>query len=179
MQQVIHIHGGDTFLDEISFLAYLQQKSYNPFRGNKWRRDWIKAKLPTPPYEVGLLDMPSPKQATYVARKIRFEKVFPYLNDEGTILIGESLGGAFLLKYLTESTFPRPIQQLHLVATVIDKSGFVFDLLKISTLSDSIEKIFIYHSIDDPSVPYSHGERLSKFLPTAEFLTFSDRGHFS
>jgi predicted alpha/beta hydrolase family esterase len=93
------------------------------------------------------------------------------------------------LKYLTENTFPRLIKQLHLVATVLDETDmppyedylgdFAFDISKIPTITQQVNDIYIYHSTDDPVVPYSHGQRLSAFLPTAKFLTFEDRGHFS
>ncbi|MDR0860065.1 MAG: hypothetical protein LBO09_03640 [Candidatus Peribacteria bacterium] len=59
--------------------------------------------------------------AYYWARKIWFEKIFPYLNNEGTILIGHSLGAMFLLKYLSENTFPQPLSQLHLISSSIDE----------------------------------------------------------
>jgi hypothetical protein len=36
-------------------------------------------------------EMPNAKPAIYKARKIWFEKLFPYLNDEGVTLIGHSL----------------------------------------------------------------------------------------
>jgi hypothetical protein len=76
-------------------------------------------------------EMPNSKNASYKARKIWFEKLFPYLNDEGIILIGLSLGTIFLLKYLTENTFPKTISQLHLVGTVPDKQDkSVFFVLK-------------------------------------------------
>jgi predicted alpha/beta hydrolase family esterase len=93
-----------------------------------------------------------------------------------------------LLKYLTENTFPQPITQLHLVGTVLDEQempefedylgDFSFDLTKIPTITEQVEHIFIYHSKDDDCCPYSHAERLATFLPEADFLTFTDRGHF-
>ena len=43
-----------------------------------------------------------------------FEKALPYFGEEN-ILIGHSLGGSFLLKYLSEH-FLENISQVHLVA---------------------------------------------------------------
>jgi predicted alpha/beta hydrolase family esterase len=65
--------------------------------------------------------MPNGRMASYTARKIWFEKLFPYLNDEKTILIGHSLGATFLLKYLSENIFPQSISKLCLVASSIDE----------------------------------------------------------
>ena len=35
--------------------------------------------------------MPNKYNASYKARKIWFEKIFPYLNDEDLVLVGHSL----------------------------------------------------------------------------------------
>lgn len=49
----------------------------------------------------------------------------------------------------------------------------------ISNLASKAEQIFIYHSTDDPVVPYSHAEKIAAYLPSAKLVTFTDRGHFS
>jgi predicted alpha/beta hydrolase family esterase len=72
---------------------------------------------------------------------------------------------------------------LHLVAGVLDDEqeylgDFLPDIKKISQLAKEIKYIYIYHSTDDPLVPYSHAERLAQALPQATLLTFEDRGHF-
>ncbi|MDR0608411.1 MAG: alpha/beta hydrolase, partial [Candidatus Peribacteria bacterium] len=154
------------------------------------KRYWcnrIKSNLPSD-YQMFIPEMPNSKNASYKARKIWFEKLFPYLNDEGTILIGHSLGTIFLLKYLTENTFPKTISQLHLVGTILDEQempefedylgDFAFDITTIPSITKQVKQVFIYHSKDDDCCPYSHAERLSAFLPDATLLTFTDRGHF-
>ena len=55
---------------------------------------------------------------------------------------------------------------------------FSFNPIYISNIPAQTEKIFLYHSKDDTTVPYSQAERLSKLLPSAKMLTFQDRGHF-
>jgi predicted alpha/beta hydrolase family esterase len=92
------------------------------------------------------------------------------------------------LKYLTENQFPRKIKQLHLVGTVLDEQDlpaddnylgdFLFDISQIPALTKQVENIYIYHSKDDESCPYSHAERLKSYLPEAVLTTFTDRGHF-
>ncbi|NOZ43581.1 MAG: hypothetical protein GXP45_00120 [bacterium] len=67
--------------------------------------------------------MPNKQRADYHARKIWFEKLFPYINsskESKLILIGHSLGAIFLAKYLSENTFPKTIDQLHLISSVFD-----------------------------------------------------------
>jgi len=41
------------------------------------------------------------------------------------------------------------------------------------------EKYFLYHSKDDPIVPFMDLEKYLKALPTAKEMIFEDRGHFS
>jgi predicted alpha/beta hydrolase family esterase len=134
--------------------------------------------------------MPSPQNAKYAEWKLWIEKYFSILQGD-IILIGHSLGAAFLLKYISESGFPVSIAQLHLVATPVadtEKESLCdFKLknfeLKVSRDIDlgkaDVNKIFLYHSVDDEVVPYSDTEKLHKALPQAEFLTFQDMGHFS
>jgi len=131
--------------------------------------------------------MPNKHMACYQARKIWFEKIFPYLNDEELTMIGHSLWWMFLLKYISENWFPKKIKQLHLASSCLDETDmpreeaymgdFLFDLEKIPKIQNFVEKIFIYHSTDDPVVPYSHAERLHTYLPKAQLITLTDRGH--
>jgi hypothetical protein len=88
MQQIIHIHGGNCFPDMQAYYAYLKQKEYNPLEEKKRRGNRMKEQLPT--HQYLLPQMPNSNNATYEGRKIWFEKLFPYLNDEATILIGHS-----------------------------------------------------------------------------------------
>jgi hypothetical protein len=94
----------------------------------------------------------------------------------------------FLAKYLSENTFPKRIAQLHLVAGVFDESNlpegendlvdFVFDPAGLQNLDKQVDKIFLYHSKDDPVVPFSHVEKYKSCLPKAQVFVFKDRGHF-
>ena len=100
--------------------------------------------------------------------------------------IYDSLWVIFLTKYLSENWFSKKINQLHLVSWVFNNKGQgqslwnfnLIDVDKLSGLEDITEKIFIYHSKDDPCVPYEHAKKYLKYLPNAEFLSFEDRGHF-
>lgn len=56
---------------------------------------------------------------------------------------------------------------------------FAYDPSIIPNLERQTEEIFLYHSTDDPSVPYSHAEKIKAYLPKAKLITFTDRGHFS
>ncbi len=186
MKQIIYIGGWDRFPDIDSLCKAFEKRTYDPFKENKKRSDWLKEQLILN-YQMIKPDMPNRDMASYRAWKIWFEKIFPYLNDEDLVLVGHSLWWNFLMKYLWENIFPKKIKQLHLVAAVVDGSDrpadkqylwdFAFDVNNIKKLENIAEEIFIYHSTDDPTVPYSHAEKIKSYLPKAKLITFTDRGH--
>ncbi len=65
--------------------------------------------------------MPNKTNAQFEEWKIWFEKFIPFLND-GVILVGHSLGGVFLAKYLSENKFPKKIGGVFLVSAVYEKN---------------------------------------------------------
>jgi uncharacterized protein len=175
--QIVFIHGGDARANNEEFYAFLRTIPYNPYavEQKKWREN-IKEVLSTT-HECLLPRMPNAMQADYTAWSIWFEKIIPYLRD-GVILVGHSLGGGFLLRYLTEHTLPVSIAQLHLVAPVIDDvdcpgvDGFTIDI------AATIDTIHLWHSRDDDSVPIHHSERLAVKCPEPATHYFEGRGHF-
>ncbi len=188
MKQLIFIHGWSRFPDNDAFCKELEKQEYHPFEEKKRRVNRLAEQLISQ-YQTIKTDMPNKQMASYKARKIWFEKIFPYFNNEDLIVIGNSLGAMFLIKYLWENNFPKTIKQLHLVAAVVDASDrspdkqylwdFEFNPDIFSKIQEKVEQIFIYHSTDDPIVPYAHAEKIKAYLPKAKLVTFTDRGHFS
>lgn len=137
-------------------------------------------------YECLVPQMPNNRNADYVAWKIWFEKYFWLLSEESVVLIWYSLWWIFLLKWLSENDFPKTIGQLHLVAPVSSNSwlvdeviwNFEFDFSNLPQIEKQCDEITIYHSKDDPLVPYAQSEELVKHLPKARLETFGDRWHF-
>jgi pimeloyl-ACP methyl ester carboxylesterase len=181
--QIIFIHGGDSFDDDEDFFASLREREYDPYAPEvgKWK-NWIKESV-TETHDFIAPQMPNALNARYEAWVIWFEKLVPYLRPDVT-LIGYSLGGGFLLRYLTENSLPVSIKQLHLVASVIDErdcegvGGFKIDLATWSGFKNDIASIHLWHSSDDPLVPIHHSERFVATCPHARFYTFNDRNHF-
>lgn len=183
MQTCIIIQGGEPFVSRDAYYASLEQRTYDPTKTERYRRRYRLGQAISHQYQVFIPEMPDGGIATYRAWKIRFEKHIPYCSDEGVVLIGNSLGGSFLCKRLSENTFPKPIAQVHLVATHIDwKPGesveFVVAYDQLAQLAQQCPKICIYHSHDDLIVPYANAELLKSYLPHAQLITFTDRGHF-
>lgn len=165
----------------------MEKREINPFEEKKRRRLTLQEKLPE--FVVIKPEMPNKDMARYSAWKLWFEKYLPFLDSEHLVVVGHSLGAMFLIKYLGESEFPIRISQLHLVAPVLDDQGlnegdnylgdFAYDLDIVKNLAQRTDQIFLWHSKDDPCVPFSHSKRIQAELPTAKFMMFEDRGHIN
>jgi predicted alpha/beta hydrolase family esterase len=127
--------------------------------------------------------MPNAQDARYLEWKIWFEKIIPILNKE-VILIGHSLGGIFIVKYLSENKFSKKIKTTLLVGTPYNTPTRhpLVDFVITNPLDNFIKqagKIVMYHSKDDQIVPFSNLEYYRKEIPNADFRIFKNRGHFN
>lgn len=187
--QAIFIRGGETFDNNDQFYAYLKKREYDPYK--KWRRwtDWLEWSL-SERFDSFTPLMPNKQWADYIAWGIWFEKLFPYINlnpKNKLVLIGQSLGASFLVKYLSENKMPKKIDQLHLVSVFCQNDGLIGekignfepDFNKIPQIQKQTKKIFMYHSKDDDLVPFKNSLLVKKYLPSADFFEFDRRGHFA
>ena len=112
-KQVVCIPGGDIFKTQKEYLAYLKSYRFNieKLKGKKWVNTLEKELGKN--YEFLFPSMPNSKNARYKEWKIWFERLTLILNKE-VILEGSSLGGLFLVKYLSENRFPKKIKGLFL-----------------------------------------------------------------
>ncbi len=185
MKQIIIIKWWDCFPTQELFYKALRERDYNTFSTKKKRRDWIADKTQEN-YQTIIPNMPNDRNADYEAWKIWFERHFPFLSQEETILIGWSLWWSFLAKRLSENKFPKQIQQLHLVAPCFDNEDFEEESIGnfqsnpnyLKNIPPQVNEIFLYHSKDDTIVSFSHHENFKKYLPNAKTEIFEDRGHF-
>lgn len=181
--QIVFVHGGDSFDTADEFYEFVRSLKYDPYaiEKKKWR-DGIKEAL-IESHECLMPRFPNVMDADYIAWSIWFEKIIPYLRD-GAVLVGHSMGGGFLLRYLSEHKLPITVSQLHFIATVIDDlecpgvGEFGVDIMNWSGFVSSIDEVHIWHSSDDPYVPLHHAERLAAKYPSATTHYFTDRGHF-
>ncbi len=183
-QQIVFIHGGDTFATHDEYLAFLRDFEIDPPSPDikKWKHSLIP-KLGDS-FELLAPEMPSKSNAKYSEWAIWFKKFIPYFKLN-TIFIGHSLGGLFLAKYLSENTLPAPIRAAFLVAAPFDDEHADYSLAdftlpaNLSLLTKQVPEIFLYHSIDDPVVLFQDFEKYVQALPTAHVQTFTDRSHFN
>ena len=116
---------------------------------------------------------------------VRFERFFPFFRDN-IILIGNSLGGIFLAKYLSENNFSKKIRAVYLVCPPYDNTlpgedlvgGFVLKS-DLSLLQKNARTLRLLFSKDDDVVLVSHAEKFRKKLPDAHITIYTSKnGHF-
>lgn len=184
-QQIVIIHGGTTFETYKDYLSFLKNRGVdldNFTMGSDWKGT-LEEKLGKN-FQILFPSMPNKTNARYKEWKIWFERMFPFLRNN-TILIGHSLGGIFLAKYLSENKLPKKIKATILVATPFDAANSVESLgdFKLSTSLAKFAKqggiIYLIQSKDDPAVPFEEFEKYQKVLPEAKSMLFDGRGHFN
>ncbi len=182
-KQVIVIHGGDTFETYEIYLDFLRKYEIdiNRYKSGKddWK-PWLRDNLGND-YEVIIPIMPNKTNAQFEEWKLWFNKLIPFLNDE-VILVGHSLGGAFLAKYLSENLFPKKVSGVFLVGAVYNKDTDGYPLASFSLpkhLDLQTENIYLYHSKDDPVVPFSDLDEYRKNLPASQIKILENRGHLN
>ena len=132
-------------------------------------------------YDVRCPKMPDEDHPVYEAWKERIAKELDALDGE-VILVGHSLGGSILLKYLSEEEVDKPVAGLFLVATpywgVEDWEVGEYALQE--DFASKIPKemtVFLYHSRDDEVVPFAHVALYAEKLPRATVREFEGCGH--
>jgi predicted alpha/beta hydrolase family esterase len=187
-KQIAIIHGGTSFKTYEDYLSYLKTKeiSLEKLRPRKDWKDTLASELGDD-YEILMPRMPNSTNARYKEWKLWFERIADLFNDN-VVLIGHSLGGIFLAKYLSENSFPKRIRSTILVAAPFDdeddlESGeSLVDFAlphSLTKLTEQGGKIYLLHSKDDPVVPFGQLQKYQRALPEAETVVFEDREHFN
>lgn len=182
MNQVLIVHGGSSFNSYQSYLQDLKESQikYERLLPHKKWKPWIAEQMPGT--DVLLPTFPNGANASYEEWRIYFEKIMPFLDYKHLQLVGHSLGAMFLTKYLSEQPFPTKIAKLVLIASGYDDESNEelgsFGITSASRLADSAEQIHLFHSQDDPIVPYTELAKFERDLPHASVHRFAHRGHF-
>lgn len=135
-------------------------------------------------YEVRYPRMRSESDPDYQRWKPQIKEASAML-EAHVILIGHSLGGSFLLKYLVEEKIEATIAGLFLLATPYwGGTGWRYEGYEKAALPDDFASklpsgmpIFLYHSRDDKIVPFAHLGLYAGKLPHAGIRAFDERGH--
>jgi predicted alpha/beta hydrolase family esterase len=128
-------------------------------------------------YHVQAPRMPQPDNPRYDSWARRIAELIEH--NSNPVLVGHSFGASVLLKYLAGAA-PRPsVVGLFLIATPFwgpDFPEFALQPDFEARLRD-ISPLYLYHSRDDPEIPFEHLERYSRALPQAIVRILEGRGH--
>jgi hypothetical protein len=183
-QQVLVIHGGDSFKSYEEYLDNLKSKelSLDRIRPNRDWKNTLHEDLDEN-FDVLYPSFPNKHNANYEEWKIMFEKVLD-IADKDLILVGHSLGGMFLVKYLSENKIDKNIKGLFIVASPYKKADEDDRLSRfahtgdIRSIAESSDNIYFIQSKDDVVVDFENLENFRKQLPDANYLVLEDRNHF-
>jgi predicted alpha/beta hydrolase family esterase len=181
MKQILVINGGNSFSSHAAYLEHLKSAPIN-YERLKYAPDWksfLTKELPD--YDVLLPNFPNKQNAQFEEWSIYFEKLLPLLGDD-VQLVGHSLGAMFLAKYLQARPLKNKVRRLVLVAGGYnDDSKEDLGSFKINSTTNlvrSASEIHIFHSKDDPVVPFAEMLKFQTDLPEAIPHIFEDRLHF-
>jgi len=183
--QILMIHGGSTYKTRKDYLMVLKNRKVSLEKRENWAADYLEKKLGKN-FQVIKPRMPLKEYAQYEEWKIMFEKYIPLLNKE-VILMGNSLGGIFLAKYLSEHKFPKKIIATFLTCAPFDNSNSDEDLLggfklkaDISLIEKNSPNLIMSFSADDECVTVYHAEKYRNKLKKAKIFIYNDKcGHFN
>jgi len=156
VKQILIIHGGNSFSTYSAYLKYLKQHKLdyaNLIYNQNWR-SWIAGELPT--YDVLTPTMPNSANAKFLEWSTYFEKMLSLLSSDFQ-LVGHSLGGMFLVKYLQKNPLKNKAKRIILIAPGYnDESKEEMGSFKIKSakkIIKSSDNIHLFHSKNDPIVP--------------------------
>ncbi|PIO07845.1 hypothetical protein COU59_02780 [Candidatus Pacearchaeota archaeon CG10_big_fil_rev_8_21_14_0_10_34_12] len=182
--QILYIHGGKTCKNKKDYIKMLKTRKVSIEKKEGWDGKYLDKKLGKK-FHIIRPRMPLQDDAKYEEWKIHFERFFPYLNDN-IILVGQSLGGIFLAKYLSENKFPKKIFSIYLVCPPFDNSLPGEDLsggfkLKndLSLVEKNCKNINLLFSEKDDVVPVSHAKKYKEKLKNVRIVIYKNvKGHF-
>jgi predicted alpha/beta hydrolase family esterase len=183
--QIVVIHGADAFRTREECVEALKgaELDFDAIRfGKRGWKESLNRELGSD-FEVIAPRMPNRDDARYTEWKVWFEKLLPFLEPEIS-LVGHSMGGIFIAKYLAENTLTQTIRGTFLVAPPFDEETSPEALVDFKLPQDISGvmvrggSVFIYQSEDDPVVPFADFEKYRAAFPRAVCRVFTDRGHF-
>jgi len=131
-------------------------------------------------YHVLAPDMPDPDHPRYLAWRDQIEQELGKL-DADVLLIGHSLGGSMLLKYLAEGPYQKPIAGMFLVAVPYwGKQDWELEYAVPDDFAahlPPIRHLFLYHSRSDEEVPFASLLRYQEQLPQATVRVLDGKHH--
>jgi predicted alpha/beta hydrolase family esterase len=182
--QILLIHGGMTFKNRHDYLNFLKTREISLESGPRWSKDYLDKKLGKK-FEIIRPNMPLKDNACYEDWKIHFERYLPLLRSKA-ILIGSSLGGIFLAKYLAENKLQKKFLAVFLVSPPFDNSLPHEDLVggfrlpsSLLQLENNCRHLYLLFSQQDLIVPVDQAAKYALKLKKANIKIYPHiNGHF-
>jgi len=183
--QILIVHGGMTFKNEKDYLHYLKTKKISSKKKIYWSGDYLEKSLGKR-FEIITPRMPLQDNAKYRDWKIFFKRYLTLLKGK-YILVGSSLGGVFLVKYLSENKLRKKALSVYLVCPPFDNSLPAEDLVggfklksDLSLVEKNCKNLHLLFSKDDDVVPASHADKYKKKFQRAHSIVYKSKGgHFN
>ncbi len=121
-------------------------------------------------YTVVYPHMPDEDDPQYETWAAQISEEQAALGDKATI-VGHSVGGAVLLRHLSEAKIDKPVAGIFIIAAPYwGAEDWLADL-------PAGLPVFLYHSRDDRVVPFAHLAKFAEKFPQATIREFDGRGH--
>lgn len=151
---------------------------------------WLMEELAKKRIYACALPMPEPKEPI-VSKWI--EEINHAVNnspEDEIYLLGHSLGVPAVLRYLESYSSERKISGAILMSGLISSlepedsaskfrpiDSFVVPEIDFEKIKNKVNKFIVFHSVDDPAVPFSHAEKISNAL-NCKLVKNEKGGHF-
>src|SRR5688572_1185979 len=135
------------------------------YEGSDFLVNYLRKKLGDD-YEVVCPEMPDPENPHYDEWCEKLAEEFSSFNED-IMVVGHSLGGSVLLKYLSESARDKSISGVFIIAAPYwgepewEVDEYVLENNFPSKLPRTLQ-VFLYHCKDDEVVPVNHLERYAE-----------------
>ena len=184
MKQLLFIHGGNVYQNYDVYLTSLLNKEFEleRFLTKNWKNT-LEDELPD--FQIIKPTFPNGYNAQFYEWQIYFEKVINILEIPNLIIIGHSLGAIFMAKWLSvNKNFPFKavlmIAGPHSSNSADDYlGGFEINSNELKSVADQSNKLYFWHSNDDPIVPVAEFMKYKSDLPKANYRSFNDKQHFN
>lgn len=187
MKQIVIVGGGETFDEYEDYLSWLRSTEFDIFsKASGWKSN-LQKNLGSQ-YQVINVKMPNPLNAKYEEWCIYMDKVWSFVNP-GAVFVGHSLGGLFLLKYLSGRTqnigqdvldqWKQPLATVF-VASPFDirgSTGYADFKLRDDHNHRAFGKIHWFHSPQDDIVT-AHHSYMGQLCLGGDLHLLVGRGHF-
>ncbi len=148
----------------------------SPSQSNRHWFPWLQKQFILKDVLAQALEMPIPYAPVYEDWKEMFERM-PI--DENTTLVGHSLGGGFLVRWLSETD--TKVGKVILVAPWLDPTGEIkpfFDFEINESIASKTEKFSVVYSSDDFDEVQESVKILKDKLQNVDWVEMENKGHF-